>query len=171
MIRNATIDDAEAIATIHVQTWRAAYVDIFPAEFLASLSITRRAAVWQQLLTANKNATFVAEVDGCITGWATGGTSRDTDANGASEVHAIYVLPDYWHKEIGAQLMQALEEALPRSPDTTLWVLRDNHRAIRFYEKLGYVADGAQTELERGGVIREEIRFRKNMRPGTLPMI
>jgi RimJ/RimL family protein N-acetyltransferase len=42
-------------------------------------------------------------------------------------------------------------------------VLRDNSRAIRFYEKLGYLADGTQDELERGGVKRWKIRLRKTL--------
>lgn len=163
MIRKATVDDAESIATIHVRTWQIAYAEIFPAEFLANLSVENRITAWRQQLSENTSATFIAEDKGLVTGWVSGGASVDADARGASEVQAIYVLPEYWEAGIGAQLMQAIEAALPPSPSTTLWVLRDNSRAIRFYEKLGYLADGAQDELERGGVKRWKIRLRKTL--------
>ena len=38
-IRQATLADAHAIATIHVQSWQHAYADILPAEALAALSV------------------------------------------------------------------------------------------------------------------------------------
>lgn len=163
MIRRANIADAEAIATIHVRTWQTAYAEIFPAEFLANLSVEKRVAAWREQLTDNPAATFIAEENGLVTGWVSGGLSVDADATGESEVQAIYVLPEYWDKGVGADLMQAIEQALPPSHGTTLWVLRDNQRALRFYEKLGYLADGAQEELERGGVKRWKIRLRKHL--------
>lgn len=163
MIRKATVADAEAIATIHVRTWQTAYAEIFPAEFLANLSVERRVAAWREQLANNPGLTFIAEENGLVTGWVSGGLSIDADAVGASEVQAIYVLPEYWDKGVGGELMRAIEQALPPSHSTILWVLRDNQRALRFYEKLGYKADGAEEELERGGVKRWKIRLRKKL--------
>lgn len=163
MIRKATVADAEAIATIHVRAWQTAYAEIFPAEFLANLSLERRIAAWREQLENNPGLTFIAEENGLVTGWVSGGLSIDADAAGVSEVQAIYVLPEYWDKGVGAELMQTIEQALPPLHTTTLWVLRDNQRALRFYEKLGYTADGAEEELERGGVKRWKIRLRKRL--------
>jgi hypothetical protein len=42
MIRQAILEDAEAIAKVHVASWQAAYKGLMPAEFLASLSVERR---------------------------------------------------------------------------------------------------------------------------------
>ena len=47
MLRLATIEDAETIATIHVCTWQTAYKAIVPAQFLAALSIQKRANMWR----------------------------------------------------------------------------------------------------------------------------
>ena len=162
MIRSATVDDAEAIAFIHVRAWQRAYADIFPAEFLEKLSIEARTAAWQQLLAENQNTTIVKEFDGVIAGWASGGVSRDADAIDELEIHAIYVLPDYWGRGAGAELMRGMETIFAPRSKTTLWVLQDNHRAIRFYKHFGYEPDGVQNELERGGVKRQEIRLRKS---------
>lgn len=168
MIRKANIADAEAIATIHVRTWQTAYAEIFPAEFLANLSVEKRIVAWREQLADNPNTTFIAEENGLVTGWVSGGLSVDVDASGEAEVQAIYVLPEYWDKGVGGDLMQAIERALPPSHSTTLWVLRDNQRALRFYEKLGYLADGAQEELERGDVKRWKIRLRKQLSPSVV---
>lgn len=164
MIRHATVEDAVAIAKIHVRTWQTAYAEIFPAEFLANLSVEKRTAAWLDLLADNQSTTIVAESDGVIAGWASGGVSRDADAADSSELHAIYVLPEYWDKGIGAKLLLAIDAILSQPLTTTLWVLRDNERALRFYEKFGFIEDGAQTELERGSVKRWEIRMRKTRR-------
>jgi len=161
-IRKALLEDAEAIATIHVRAWQTAYAEIFPAEFLANLSVEKRISAWREQLSHNTGTIFIAEENGLLTGWVAGGLSADADAVGESEVQAIYVLPEYWDKGVGGELMQAIEQALPPSPGITLWVLRDNRRAVRFYEKRGYVADGAQEELERGGVKRWKMRLRKD---------
>jgi hypothetical protein len=46
-IEPATADDAGAIAQIHVDAWRAAYVGILPDDHLASLSVDEREAMWR----------------------------------------------------------------------------------------------------------------------------
>jgi hypothetical protein len=39
-------DDAEAIARVHVDSWRTTYQGILPDEVLAGLSVERRRAFW-----------------------------------------------------------------------------------------------------------------------------
>lgn len=44
----------------------------------------------------------------------------------------------------------------------TLWVLKDNKRAVKFYQSNGFALDiGATKEIERGGKTLSEVRFRK----------
>jgi hypothetical protein len=47
MIRKATPEDARAIAEVHVKSWRAAYRDLLPQDFLQGLSVDRREQQWQ----------------------------------------------------------------------------------------------------------------------------
>ncbi len=42
LIRDAIPGDAQAVAQIHVQAWRAAYAAILPEAFLASLSVASK---------------------------------------------------------------------------------------------------------------------------------
>jgi len=37
LIREATVDDAASVARVRVETWRNAYAEIIPAEYLANL--------------------------------------------------------------------------------------------------------------------------------------
>ena len=162
MIRKATFEDAAAIAQIHVGTWRVAYAGIVPDDYLASLSEEQRTKSWQQRLTDGRTIIWVAEKDERVIGWVAGGASRDADAQGEAEVYAIYVSSQHWDCGVGRELMAKMEASLPDGPSTTLWVLRDNQRAIRFYEKMGYWADGAQKEIQLGSKGFCEVRFRKS---------
>lgn len=41
-IRPARLDGAEALATVHVQSWQAAYVGLIPQDYLDNLNVARR---------------------------------------------------------------------------------------------------------------------------------
>ncbi|MFP3340647.1 GNAT family N-acetyltransferase, partial [Micrococcus sp. SIMBA_131] len=58
-IRKATKDDALAIATVHVNSWRTTYQVLIPEDYLNSLDIQIREARWQKLIGAG-NTIFVA---------------------------------------------------------------------------------------------------------------
>jgi hypothetical protein len=60
LIRRATVDDAQAIATVHVQSWQTSYRDILPKPILDGLNVERRIERWRQTLADATRATFVA---------------------------------------------------------------------------------------------------------------
>ena len=171
MIRPAIPDDAASIASIQIRTWQAAYSEIVPAAYLAAMSVEKRTLSWQQRIANGGSVILVAMEDGQMTGWASGGSCRDDDVPGASEVYAIYVSPEHWGKDIGRQLMAALLDLLPPQTEVTLWVFRDNRRAIRFYEKSGFRHDGTEKEFELGGATLSEWRMRlsagRSVRPDS----
>jgi len=165
MIGLATPADARAIAEIHVEAWRAAYREIVPDEYLDSLSIDRREAAWRQNLLAADTSTWVALESDAIVGWISAGPSRDTDAGGsAGEIWAVYVAPGCWRRGVGRSLCLQAEQYLRTEgfAAVTLWVLRDNERAVKFYQSFGFVPDnGATKELDLGAKNLTEVRFRK----------
>jgi ribosomal protein S18 acetylase RimI-like enzyme len=167
-IRSATPDDARSIATIHVEAWQAAYRGIVPDEYLDSLSIDTREPTWRQILLAGDSATWVAEASDNIVGWISAAASRDADAAGAStgEIWAVYVAPGRWGRGVGRSLCETAEQHLRLEglAEVTLWVLRDNERAVKFYQSNGFVLDvGQEKTLERGGKTLFEDRFRKRL--------
>jgi ribosomal protein S18 acetylase RimI-like enzyme len=164
-IRSATPDDARVIATIHVEAWRAAYRGMVPDEYLDSLSIDRRESAWRRNLLAVDTTTWVAEKSDAIVGWISVGPSRDADAGASTgEIWAVYVAPGCWGKGVGRSLCERAEQHLRLHGfiQVTLWVLRDNGRAVKFYQSNGFVLDlGLGKEIDRGGKTLAEVRFRK----------
>jgi ribosomal protein S18 acetylase RimI-like enzyme len=157
VIRPATPDDAEAVARVHVETWRAAYAHALSAEGLASLSVTQRTELHR------RSPPVVAEVDGEIVGFVSVGPGTDPDTDG--ELYAIYVLPEHWGSGVGRALMQAGEERLRElgHEHAILWVLEDNPRARRFYEAAGWTLDGTRRPIEIFGQPVPEIRYEKSL--------
>lgn len=157
MIRIGAASDAEAVASVHVRSWQAAYAHVFPAESLAALSVDTRAAQWRRC------PPLVAEDDGEIVGFVSVGASRDDDADG--ELYAIYVDPERWGAGAGAELISAGEARLRELGyrDVVLWVLEDNPRTRRFYEAAGWQLDGGRRPIEVLGISVPEVRYRKRL--------
>lgn len=154
MIRAATVADADAIGEVHVRSWQAAYAGLIPADFLARLSASSRAAAWARRI-GDGGRVLVAEEDGVIAGFA---------AFGPSQLYALYLLPEFWGRGLGRTLHdRAVEEMTGDS--AILWVLSTNERAKAFYLRQGWVDDGAtQTEtVDDGRVTLEETRFRRSL--------
>jgi len=91
-------------------------------------------------------------------GFAWTGDSRDEPGKG--ELFAIYVVPEAWGSGAGSALMASALEALRSYSSATLWVLEDNPRARRFYEREGWSLDGGRRDEEFLGVTVAEVRYR-----------
>jgi GNAT superfamily N-acetyltransferase len=141
LIRLAQLDDADGLARVHVDSWRAAYKGIVPDEHLASLSYEQRAARWRDNLATAKNGifTYVAQDDaGRIIGFAGGGPERGGDLYYQGELYALYLHPDYFRQGIGTQLARTVAQRLIQDGMSSMlvWVLAQNP-ARGFYEALG----------------------------------
>jgi ribosomal protein S18 acetylase RimI-like enzyme len=164
-MRKAENSDVADIVRVHVETWRQAYSGLVPEDFLTAmltdLGSPKRFEFWQQQITHPDSRFFVASDDGRVIGWIQAGKSRDDDSPDESEIYAVYVLPSYWRQGIGSELIARVHLEVPEMNATTLWVLRDNQRAIDFYNRLGYYPDGATKEMTAGEAVLTEIRMRK----------
>lgn len=164
-VRAATADDAEAIAQVHVATWRVAYRDLLPEDEIRAISVEQRRGFWKSALSRpNAGKIDVAEDDSGIIAFCSYGPTRDKDADGAAEIYAIYVHPDKWGRGAGRLLCErALRAAVERGHNAlTLWVVKGNERACRFYERVGFGLDGAARSNTRFlKTPFDEIRYRK----------
>ena len=96
-IRHAEPEDARAVAEIHVEAWQVAYADIFPEEFLKSLTVASRQAFWAQFLKKKQGHLQVASDGDRLLGWINTGPCRDPDAaKGDAEIWALYASPAVW---------------------------------------------------------------------------
>ncbi|MEU0880828.1 GNAT family N-acetyltransferase [Lentzea sp. NPDC005914] len=155
-VRLAVVSDAPAVALVHVRSWQAAYRGKMPDEMLDNLSVADRESMWERAIP--RGGVWVALDGDEIVGFACVGPAREVE--GAFELYAIYFLPSAWGSGLAEPLALA---ALGDAPDTVVWVLEDNPRARRFYERLGFVVDGTKREEEFGSAVVQEIRYRRSV--------
>jgi len=160
---HAAPEDARAVAEIHVDTWRVAYASIVPADYLASLSVERREAMWRECIATGVPELLVVKEAGVVQGWLSFGQRRDEGSSKAEgEVWAIYVTPSAWSTGAGRLLwLRARELMLAQGFEScSLWVFPQNHRAIKFYHSAGFAHDGsASKSFEISGTQLEEVRL------------
>lgn len=164
IIRPAGPEDALGIATIHVEAWRVAYRGIVPDEYLRSLTIEQRHAGWRRILETEESVWVAAEGD-TVLGWISASRSRDVNASQSTgEIWAVYVDPGHWGQGVGRALCAAADEELRKQgfTDVTLWVLKENERALRFYVLTGLIRDVCEDRfVHLGGKALPEVRMRK----------
>lgn len=162
-IRRATVDDAEAIARVHVRSWQVGYRGQLPDDLLTSLDPAQRIARWEKILDTtswpDRGTLVIDDGSAGIAGFVNLSPTRnaDQDPDVVGEVTSFYVDPATWGQGMGRRLMTATIAALgSRYQGGTLWVLGTNARAIRFYGATGWHADGAiKNDLMAGVEIRD----------------
>ncbi len=115
-------DEDAAIALWH-RTWSQAYPSI---DFDARLPAWRER--WRNELVPSAKI-IVAEHEGRLAGFVTIDSSGYLDQ--------LVVEPDSWGSELGDRLLESAKELSPGG--ITLLVNADNARAIRFYERNGFI--------------------------------
>ncbi|OLC10982.1 MAG: hypothetical protein AUH39_00610 [Chloroflexi bacterium 13_1_40CM_67_9] len=138
-VRRATVDDAEAIERIRVETWRETYRGLLPDGLIDQLqpNVERRRERLRSLAPSELNV--VAEEGTRVVGYAFAGPERSGDREYPGEVYAIYVLPAFQGKGHGRALIRECARELADRGMTAIliWVLRENTIGRGFYERLG----------------------------------
>ncbi|WP_430592073.1 N-acetyltransferase family protein [Humidisolicoccus flavus] len=157
-VRPATLNDAHAIARIHVDSWKVAYVGLVDQDVLDGLTVESRERGWAKWLdpanderNAEGHSALVACVDGEPQAWATFGAGRDEHFAAEGELAGFYASPDYWGLGLGYTLIGAVKDALRDAGFARgyLWVLDGNERAAGFYERNGWTYDGTQKPFDK----------------------
>lgn len=166
-IRDATVEDAAAVADIHVSGWKAAYRGVVPDQHLQSLSVEKRQANWLSAIGKGEPFVRVAAATSGVSGWVAFARSRDGDAQPhTGEIWAIYVSPTVWAQGIGRHLLtKACAELRAMGYGAvTLWVLLKNERARGFYERLGFALEESTMKVVNiGGAELQEVRYAKEL--------
>lgn len=155
-IRPIRDSDAEALGRVHAQCWHEDYDQLVDAATLANLSPKRMAELWTHWLGQGEEYTHVAAlVDGEIVGFAGAGPARDEDAPRERELFFIHLLDSQHGHGIG----QKLFDAAVGEASVYLWVPPTNERAVHFYERNGFTADGASHNEPFLGETIHEVRL------------
>lgn len=147
-------DDLFEISNIYEKSWKYAYRNIIPQDFLDSIPAGR----WANKVNAEGIYSLVLTKGSVPVGTASFCRSRRERYSDYGEIISIYLLPEYIGKGYGGPLLRACLEELKKLgfERILLWVLEDNHRARKFYEKYGFTFSGdCQTEQIGGKPLRE----------------
>lgn len=150
-------DDRDAISQIYEESWKFAYKGLIPQDYLDGIPKGNWAKAvdtpgWNTLLM----------LDGVrIIGTSSYCHSRFEDWKEFGEIISIYFLPEYMGKGYGRVLLQAVVDKLAGMGcrDILLWVLAENERAKRFYEKNGFAESGAYLDDNIGGKALKEVQY------------
>lgn len=137
-VRLAGLDDAGAIARIHVETWRTTYAGMLPDDLLIRMSQDGQTRLWQRMLRDGETVLVAEDPAVGIVGFGSYGPNRSGRGEFTGEVYTLYVLPDYQGRGLGQGLLGALFAALQREGHETalIWVLATSPSRF-FYEAMG----------------------------------
>lgn len=141
--RDAGLEDAEAIAALHTESWRAHYRGILPDAYLDGDVFQKRRTFWQGAFTEPKagDLTIVATLGNELTGFVS--VVREGEPGFGAVIENLHVRPHLCGRGLGRRL---LGEAVARLvaagvSSACLWVFDANETAIRFYARLGGTPD------------------------------
>ena len=144
ILRRYAADDEDATIELWRRTWQRAYPHL---DFAVRVNWWR--ARWRDELVPSCAIT-VAERDGAMRGFVTVDPST-------GYLDQIVVAPEAWGSALAAALIDEAKRIAPAGLD--LMVNQDNARAIRFYEKHGFVVTGADVN-ERSGAPLHKMSWR-----------
>ena len=145
-VRDAQAADAEAIARVHVDSWRTTYKGIIPQSYLDGLNYEMRANYWRYHLgeydvrsdLIPEWAVVLAEEEDLVVGFAAGGTERTGHATYTAELGAIYLLQPFQRQGIGRRLVETMAGRLAGQGHSAMLVrVLAKNPARGFYEALG----------------------------------
>ena len=146
-----TEEELRGKAYVHWKAWHEAYAGLIPAAYLDTVTeekCLRIALRWPDNLLSAKDGDRVI-------GFAGYGSYRDDSLPDTGEIFALYVLREYYGTGAGRLLMEEALRRLNGYSAAALWVLGDNRRAIRFYEKCGFAQDGTEQIIDLGAPLTE----------------
>ena len=161
----ATQQHAAAMGLVHSCSWKKAYEGIIPQEIISAFTPESREAIFLEAITLRPEEYYLFKVDGQPAGIASLSKSHESNAPAhIGEIYSIYFHPDFWGTPATQLGLEFCIDRLKQLGFTliTVWVLNDNARAKRFYEKNGFVLDGHTQELEIG-VKLLEVRYAKKL--------
>ena len=150
-------DDLFEISNIYENSWKFAYRGIVPQNYLDSIPKGR----WANRINREGMNNLVLIENGVIIGTASFCESRWKQYADYGEIVSIYFLPDYMGKGYGNYLLKKCVDELKflGYDKILLWVLEDNLRARRFYEKNGFICSDEYIDDNIGGKDLREVMY------------
>lgn len=150
-------DDKMLISRIYEESWKYTYKGIIPQDYLESIP----EGGWVANLENSNWSTLICVDNGRIVGTSSFCESRFNQFDGWGEIISIYLLPDYMGRGFGKALFDSVIAELKKMGyrNIFLWVLEENLRARKFYEKEGFSMTDDYLNDNIGGKDVREIRY------------
>ncbi len=148
-----------------MRSWRREHLAWFPESGLQRGDLEYRRAQWAELLNDDSDLeTYLGFVDGEAAGVLRLGVSAEPSEPGIGETHALYVVPEHWHRGVGTALIAFGEERLRELgfDRAIAWAYELNPRALDFYAGRGYERGESLTN-PRGDHGLVEVPFLKRL--------
>ena len=122
----------------------------------------------RRLVDRRNSATWIAEVDGRMAGFAIVEWSQEIDGI-SSYIQTIEVLPDRRGHGVGRELLWLVEESARAEGAKRLWLHVDerNNAAISLYEALGFAVQAKADDYYAPG--HAALIYEKQLEPDTVP--
>jgi ribosomal protein S18 acetylase RimI-like enzyme len=120
----------------------------------------------RRLVARTDTATWIAEEEGRITGFAIAEWTRQA-GEGAAYIQTIEVTPEQRGRGIARQLLSRIEDSARAAGSASIWlhVATENMVAVRLYETNGYGFEGRMESYYGSG--RAALVFSKPLDPKT----
>lgn len=143
-IREAFQSDCAGIGKVYCDSWKTAYQTMLPQTYLDSLTVEN--CTPDKLLANN----IVLAKQERVLGICHFSEARNRNEKEWGEIVAIYLLPEIWRRGQGCELLRYSLGKMKKNgfKHICLWVLKDNVRARKFYEKNGFQISGNEREIE-----------------------
>jgi ribosomal protein S18 acetylase RimI-like enzyme len=145
-IKKASLSDLEVLQIISIQTFSETFAEVNTTENIENYN--RESFNLEQLtseLTNPNSQFFIAYSDSEPIGYLKinfGDAQTEILNDDALEIHRIYVLQAFHGKKVGQLLLDKAIEIAQQTASDYIWlgVWEENHRALQFYTKNGFIA-------------------------------
>lgn len=139
-------DEINGKAYVHYKSWHETYTNLVDSEYMKGITLEK----CEKIANKWRENILVAKDGDKVIGFVSYGAYRDNTLCDHGEVYAIYVLKEYHGLKVGYSLMNAALNKLADYKKIAIWVLKDNSKAIRFYERYGFRFDGTDAQIVLG---------------------
>lgn len=147
-IRWCQEEDWGELGRIHCLSYHSTYKSIMPEDYLKTITINERQQFYRNILKKGRmNTAILIEEDTAL------GLLRISELEeNRIVIEELYLLEDCRGKGFGTTFLLWIEEELIRRSGRTLelWVLQENLRAIKFYQRYGFERTGEERVIVRG---------------------
>jgi len=162
VVRKAKETDAAQMAETYIKAWKAAYAHILPTKHVDRMQPHLYLTAFRELIKDNQICVLVAQQDETTNGFAVADPNHE---NFKGELVSLYTDPDFWGKGTGQTLLEHAVNYLRESNCETafLWVMEDNARARRFYERNNWIRSAETRERNREEKTITDLKYTLNL--------